>query len=86
MLAEASDVAVQKYKPKVTPHILDQIQGDSAARSNAVIHLSQDAVARSRELLRASQKALQVAQKLRKHPQSQNPPSAPVRTSGVANR
>ena|SRR5438067_2637601 len=65
MSAEAKGVAVQKYKPKVTPHILDQIQGDSAARSNTVIHLSQDAVAHSKKLLSESRRALVVAQKLR---------------------
>ena len=47
MSAEAKGVAVQKYKPKATPHILDQTQGDSAARSDTVIHLSQDAVERA---------------------------------------
>ena len=85
MLDEANAVPVQKYKPKVTPHILDQIQVNSAARANKAIQFSQDAVAHSRELLRASQKALEVAQKLRKRPQSQDPPSTPVRRSGVGN-
>ena len=77
---------MQKYKPKATPHIADEIQVNSAARANKAIQFSQDAVAYSRELLKASQKTVEAAQKLRKAPQGQNPPSAPVRKSGVGNR
>jgi hypothetical protein len=59
MLRKADGVAVQKYKPKSTPHILDQIQEQSSVRAKKTVESSQDAIAHSKKLLSDSQRALE---------------------------
>jgi ribosomal protein S16 len=60
-------MAVEKYKPKTTPHLFEEREMLNAEKAERVIRQGRQAVARARQLLEESRHAVQRAQRLRRH-------------------
>jgi hypothetical protein len=59
-------MAVQKYKPKATPHRLEESLDRTATQNAQTVKATRDAIQRSRVLVAESRNAIEVARQLRR--------------------